>query len=77
VASQLLTNENALTAESARRLLWFVVPMSISAGYTFDLVYAKLRQVNVLTHQPTAQPPIDGQSSPAGIAGPPARGASD
>ncbi|MBB5856463.1 hypothetical protein ACFQ05_26645 [Amycolatopsis umgeniensis] len=65
VASQLLTNEDTLTAESARRLLWFVVPMGIAAGYTFDLVYAKLRRVDVLPNeslQPTstdaAGPPV-------------------
>jgi hypothetical protein len=51
VASQLLTNENALTAESARRLLWFVIPIGIAAGYTFDLVYAKLRQLDALPNQ--------------------------
>lgn len=71
VASQLLTNESALTVESARRLLWFVVPMGIAAGYTFDLVYAKLRQVDILPHRPIAQRPVDSQPSQPDIATPP------
>ncbi|GAA1560512.1 hypothetical protein GCM10009827_097220 [Dactylosporangium maewongense] len=62
VASQVLTNQNALTVESARRLLWFVVPMGIAAGYTFDLVYAKLRQADAVPGNPL--------TPPAGGAGP-------
>jgi hypothetical protein len=34
-----------MTLDSARRLLWFVVPMGIAAGYVFDLVYARLLQL--------------------------------
>jgi hypothetical protein len=69
VASQLLTNESALTAESAQRLLWFVVPMGIAAGYTFDLVYAKLRQVDISPQQPNAQRPVNNQPTSTDVAG--------
>jgi hypothetical protein len=48
VASQLLTNPDLLAVRSASRLLWFVVPLGIAAGYTFDLVYAKLHKSEVL-----------------------------
>ncbi len=54
VASQLLTTPDLLAqASAARRLLWFVIPMGIAAGYTFDLVYARLRQGEA---PPAAQP---------------------
>lgn len=65
VASQLLANENTLTTESARRLLWFVVPMGITAGYTFDLVYAKLRRVDVLPNKLLPPTSTDAASPPA------------
>ena len=38
------------------RLLWFVVPMGIAAGYTFDLVYAKLRQADAMPGNPLTPP---------------------
>jgi hypothetical protein len=53
VASQRLANDQALDVESARRLLWLVLPLGIAAGYTFDLVYTRLRSIDVLK-QPDA-----------------------
>lgn len=47
VASQILTSQDGIDNAAARRLLWFVVPLGIAAGYTFDLVYAKLRRIDV------------------------------
>ncbi|MFF5232408.1 hypothetical protein [Dactylosporangium sp. NPDC000521] len=60
VASQLLTSPDLLTEAAARRLLWFVIPMGIAAGYTFDLVYARLRRGEaVLVPAPgPSQPPV-------------------
>jgi peptidoglycan/LPS O-acetylase OafA/YrhL len=52
VASQLLTTPDLLTSDATPRLLWFVVPLGIAAGYTFDLVYARLRRAEVLPSQP-------------------------
>jgi hypothetical protein len=52
VASQLLTSPDLLSSDATPRLLWFVVPLGIAAGYTFDLVYARLRHAEVLAPQP-------------------------
>lgn len=57
VATQQLAGGAELTTESARRLLWFVIPMGIAAGYTFDLVYAKLKNVDVMAEKPALQTP--------------------
>jgi hypothetical protein len=54
VASQLLTSPDLLGSGATLRLLWFVVPLGIAAGYTFDLVYARLRQAEILPPQPAA-----------------------
>ena len=52
VGSQQLTNADQLTADSARRLAWFLVPLGLAAGYTVDYVFAKLSRVDVLSDQP-------------------------
>jgi hypothetical protein len=54
VASQLLTSPDLLSQGATRRLLWFVIPVGIAAGYTFDLVYARLRQSDVVPLRPPA-----------------------
>jgi len=55
VASQLLTTPDLLTSDATPRLLWFVIPMGIAAGYTFDLVYNRLRRVEVMPVQSFTQ----------------------
>jgi hypothetical protein len=47
VAAQLAATPNILEGPSARRLLFFVLPLGFIAGLTFDAVYAKLRAVDV------------------------------
>lgn len=66
VASQLLTAPDLLTVAATRRLLWLVNPLGIAAGYTFDLVYARLRRVRVVDFGSIAQ---DRDSSPPGQPG--------
>lgn len=46
VAAQLDTNPGALQGDGARRLLFFVLPLGFVAGLTFDVVYARLRNVD-------------------------------
>lgn len=43
VASQLLTVPALLDELDVRRLLFFTVPLGFSAGFTFDLVFERLR----------------------------------
>ncbi|MFE9245922.1 hypothetical protein [Nocardiopsis sp. NPDC006938] len=43
VAAQLLTVPELLAELDARRLLFFVVPVGFTAGFTFDLVFERLR----------------------------------
>jgi hypothetical protein len=43
VASQLLTVPSLLDELDVRRLLFFTVPLGFSAGFTFDLVFERLR----------------------------------
>ncbi|MFJ8108498.1 hypothetical protein [Streptomyces sp. NPDC096132] len=43
VASQLLALPGLLDHLDVRRLLFFVIPLGFSAGFTFDLVYERLR----------------------------------
>lgn len=43
VAAQLLTVPELLVELDARRLLFFVVPVGFTAGFTFDLVFERLR----------------------------------
>lgn len=47
VASQLLAVPDLIDNLDARRLLWFVVPLGIAAGLTFEAVYAKVRDAQV------------------------------
>lgn len=46
VAAQLLTAPELLADLDARRLLFFVVPMGFAAGFTFDLVFDRLRRTD-------------------------------
>ncbi|AUG81200.1 hypothetical protein CFP65_6550 [Kitasatospora sp. MMS16-BH015] len=48
VTAQLATSPDLLTTGGARRLLFFVLSVGFIAGYTFDAVYAKLRQQDVV-----------------------------
>ncbi|MFF7358193.1 MULTISPECIES: hypothetical protein [Streptomyces] len=43
VASQLLALPGLLDQLDVRRLLFFVIPLGFSSGFTFDLVYERLR----------------------------------
>ena len=54
VAAQLLTAPELLGDLDARRLLFFVVPMGFVAGFTFDLVFERLRRTDP---KGTASPP--------------------
>ncbi|MDG6106397.1 hypothetical protein Daura_27445 [Dactylosporangium aurantiacum] len=56
VASQLLTVPDLLDHLDARRLLFFVVPVGFAAGFTFDLVYERIR---------AGQDPMSGITPPA------------
>ncbi|MEV0129774.1 hypothetical protein AB0H83_15110 [Dactylosporangium sp. NPDC050688] len=56
VASQLLTVPDLLDRLDARRLLFFVVPVGFAAGFTFDLVYDRIR---------AGQDPVSGITPPA------------
>lgn len=47
IAAQLTTTPALLEGDGARRLLFFVIPVSFTAGLTFDAVYTKLRNQNV------------------------------
>ncbi|WP_226487479.1 hypothetical protein [Streptomyces parvulus] len=69
-ASQLLALPDLLDHLDVRRLLFFTVPLGFSAGFTFDLVYERLRAgavpVTPAGADPLAapaQPPSGGSSS--------------
>jgi hypothetical protein len=47
IAAQLTTTPELLNGDGARRLLFFVIPISFTAGLTFDVVYNKLRSQDV------------------------------
>lgn len=70
-ASQLLTVPTLLDALDVRRLLFFTVPLGFSAGFTFDLVFERLRSgaapagVDPLAGAAPA-PAVTGQGAPAG-----------
>ena len=53
VLSQQLTSGPALDVEAVRRFCWFAVLIGFFAGATVDLVWAKMRNVDVLSDQPT------------------------
>ena len=63
VGSQQLTNAEQLTADSARRLAWFLVPVGLAAGYTVDYVFAKLSRINILSDQPFAADRSENEST--------------
>lgn len=48
ISAQLATSPDLLTEPGARRLLFFVLSVGFIAGYTFDAVYAKIRQQQVV-----------------------------
>ena len=56
VAAQLAATPDILEGASARRLLFFVLPLGFIAGLTFDAVYAKLRAVDVTPTDVLKQP---------------------
>ncbi|MFB6889768.1 hypothetical protein ACFCX4_10690 [Kitasatospora sp. NPDC056327] len=62
-ASQLLAVPGLFDAIDVRRLLFFAVPLGFSAGFTFDLVYERLRAGAVPEPLPAA--------AGAGLAAPP------
>ncbi len=48
ISAQLATSPDLLTGPDARRLLFFVLSVGFIAGYTFDAVYAKIRQQDIV-----------------------------
>jgi cation transport ATPase len=56
VAAQLTASPSILSIDSARRLLFVVIPVAFTAGLTFDAVYNKLRSQDVVR----ASTPQDG-----------------
>lgn len=60
VASQLLTVPALLDELDVRRLLFFTVPLGFSAGFTFDLVFERLRSgaAPEPPAPPGGQPPV-------------------
>lgn len=48
VTAQLATSPDILTGPGARRLLFFVLSVGFISGFTFDAVYARLRNQDVL-----------------------------
>ncbi|MFH8612954.1 hypothetical protein ACH4D5_36330 [Streptomyces sp. NPDC018029] len=55
-ASQLLSVPTLLDALDVRRLLFFTIPLGFTAGFTFDLVFERLREGTV---GPPSPPPPD------------------
>ncbi|MEU8209616.1 hypothetical protein AB0B85_10500 [Micromonospora sp. NPDC049044] len=56
MGSQTLTNPDPLDAEATRRLAWLLIPLGLTAGYTLDKVFARLRNVDALAEKPFTQP---------------------
>ncbi|MCC8251562.1 hypothetical protein [Saccharothrix luteola] len=52
VAAQRITATTPLDIEALHKLSWFVVAMGLLAGITVDLVWAKMRNADVLSDQP-------------------------
>lgn len=48
ISAQLATSPDLLSGPDARRLLFFVLSVGFIAGFTFDAVYAKVRQQDAL-----------------------------
>ncbi|MGW1356122.1 hypothetical protein ACWCQP_01755 [Streptomyces chartreusis] len=61
VASQLLSVPSLLDELDVRRLLFFTLPLGFSAGFTFDLVFERLR--SGAAPDPPVQPPGTGQTT--------------
>jgi hypothetical protein len=57
VAGQLLALPDLLDRLDTRRLLFFVVPLGFAAGFTFDLVFDRLRSTGPELFPPGAAPP--------------------
>ncbi|WP_328493371.1 hypothetical protein OHS59_11895 [Streptomyces sp. NBC_00414] len=57
VASQLLTVPTLLDDLDVRRILFFAIPLGFSSGYTFDLVYERLRSEPASSIGPPSQGP--------------------
>ncbi|MGW6908438.1 hypothetical protein [Streptomyces sp. NPDC054940] len=64
VASQLLTVPTLLDELDVRRLLFFTLPLGFSAGFTFDLVFERLRS------GAAPEPPVAPVGQPPGPPGP-------
>ncbi|MFF6779025.1 hypothetical protein ACFY8W_36510 [Streptomyces sp. NPDC012637] len=64
-ASQLLTLPTLLDALDVRRLLFFTVPLGFSAGFTFDLVFERLRAGAGPTVPPGVDPLAGSAPAPA------------
>ncbi|MFG1761054.1 hypothetical protein [Micromonospora echinofusca] len=56
MGSQTLTNPDPLDAEATRRLAWLLMPLGLTAGYTLDKVFARLRNIDALAEKPFTQP---------------------
>ncbi len=67
VASQLLTVPSLLDELDVRRLLFFTLPLGFSAGFTFDLVFERLRSGAAPDPPapPSGQPPGPGPADRA------------
>ncbi|MFK4067057.1 hypothetical protein [Streptomyces sp. NPDC029674] len=65
-ASQLLSVPTLLDDLDVRRLLFFTIPLGFTAGFTFDLVFERLREGSV------SPPPAQPRDPMAPGAGPPA-----
>ncbi|MFF5182132.1 hypothetical protein ACFY2Q_29345 [Micromonospora sp. NPDC000316] len=55
VGSQTLVNTDQMDAEAIRRLAWLLLPLGLTAGYTVDNVFARLRDVDALAEKPFAR----------------------
>ncbi|MGW0778838.1 hypothetical protein ACWD01_35680 [Streptomyces sp. NPDC002835] len=71
-ASQMLTVPTLLDSLDVRRLLFFTVPLGFSAGFTFDLVFERLRAGAGPTAPPTVDPLGAGTPAPPVNTGAPA-----
>lgn len=63
-ASQLLALPGLLDHLDVRRLLFFTVPLGFSAGFTFDLVYERLR-AGAVSVTPAGADPLAGPAQPS------------
>ncbi|MGW4727337.1 hypothetical protein [Streptomyces sp. NPDC004291] len=68
-ASQLLTVPTLLDALDVRRLLFFTVPLGFTAGFTFDLVFERLRS-GAAPAAPAGPDPLAGAGAVPAVTGP-------